>query len=170
MSSDISFPLSNQPQNCGDFSIFIDKYGRWFHEGQEIKRKKICKLFASVLSRDTQGQYWLKTPVESGRIEVEEHPLLIEGYYRDPTGVMWVETSIDVCFEIGRQHPLALCYDEREGSHYLTALYERGIIAKFSRASYYHLLEEAEMQENADGTLSLSIQSGDYLFQKCVLL
>ena len=49
------------------FDIEIKADGRWFHEGGEIKRMGLVKLFASVLSCDDEGRYWLTTPVERGR-------------------------------------------------------------------------------------------------------
>mgnify|MGYP003693630191 CR=1 FL=1 len=36
----------------------------------------LVKLFASVLRRETDGRYWLVTPAERGRIEVEDVPFL----------------------------------------------------------------------------------------------
>ena len=53
-----------------NFDIEIKADGRWFHEGGEIKRIGLVKLFASVLSCDEDGRYWLTTPVEKGEIQV----------------------------------------------------------------------------------------------------
>ena len=33
------------PDKSGDMDLFIDREGRWIHEGREIKRAKIVKLF-----------------------------------------------------------------------------------------------------------------------------
>ena len=38
-----------------EFNIHIASDGRWFHEGGEIRRKAIVKLFASVLTKDAKG-------------------------------------------------------------------------------------------------------------------
>jgi hypothetical protein len=47
-----------------DFRIASD--GRWFHEGDEIRRIELVKLFASSLVLDDKGDYWLATPAEKG--------------------------------------------------------------------------------------------------------
>ena len=55
----------------------IDKDGQWFHEGSLIKRAALVTLFSSVLSCDEAGQHWLRTPVEFGKIEVEDAAFVI---------------------------------------------------------------------------------------------
>lgn len=60
-----------------DFQMRIDQEGRWYHEGGLIKRIELVKLFANVLSVDETGQHWLSTPVEFGKIEVEDAPFII---------------------------------------------------------------------------------------------
>ena len=59
------------------FHIKIAGDGRWYHEGGEIHRKALVKLFSSVLKRDSNGVFWLETPVEKGRIEVEDAPFIV---------------------------------------------------------------------------------------------
>ena len=60
-----------------DFHMRIDQEGRWYHEGDLIKRIELVKLFAKVLSVDEAGQHWLRTPVEFGQIDVEDAPFVI---------------------------------------------------------------------------------------------
>ena len=59
------------------FHIKIARDGRWFHEGEEIHRKALVKLFSTALKLDSDGVFWLETPVEKGRIEVEDAPFII---------------------------------------------------------------------------------------------
>jgi hypothetical protein len=73
-----------QRRDCGDFSIRIARDGTWFYRGSPIGRKELVCLFASVLKRDEGGVYWLETPVERGRIDVEDAPFVaVEMYWRD---------------------------------------------------------------------------------------
>ncbi|HEY9164374.1 MAG TPA: DUF1285 domain-containing protein, partial [Magnetovibrio sp.] len=60
----------------GDLDIRIDACGVWHYNHSPIDRKQLMCLFASMLARDGQGRYWLVTPTELGRIEVEDAPLL----------------------------------------------------------------------------------------------
>ena len=61
---------------AGHYKIRIDRNGAWYHEGGLIGRKELVCLFASVLRREPDGSYWLETPVERGRIEVEDAPFV----------------------------------------------------------------------------------------------
>ena len=60
---------------CGDLDMRIDRNGVWYHHGSPIGRKELVRLFSTVLRRDEAGDYWLITPAEVGRIEVEDAPL-----------------------------------------------------------------------------------------------
>ena len=55
-----------------EFDIRIAADGSWYHEGGLIGRPALVKLFSTVLRREADGSFWLVTPVERGRIEVEE--------------------------------------------------------------------------------------------------
>lgn len=59
------------------FDIRIDAEGNWHHEGEPITRMAIVRLFSTVLMRHADGSYWLATPAERGRIEVEDVPFVI---------------------------------------------------------------------------------------------
>ena len=71
-------PLENwHPPLSGAIDIEIKADGRWFHEGDEIKREPLVRLFASLLRREEDGEYYLVTPAEKWRIRVEQYPLLV---------------------------------------------------------------------------------------------
>jgi hypothetical protein len=61
-------------QFCGDIDMRIGHDGTWFYHGSPIGRKPLVKLFASVLRREDDGDYWLVTPVEKARIRVDDAP------------------------------------------------------------------------------------------------
>ena len=46
------------------------------YRGSPIGRKELVCLFASVLKREADGSFWLETPAERGRIEVEDAPFV----------------------------------------------------------------------------------------------
>src|SRR5215813_13590219 len=77
-----SFPImtgaasKRPPIECGDLNMRIARDGTWFYRGSPIGRLALVKLFASVLRREQDGSYWLVTPAERGRIEVEDVPFL----------------------------------------------------------------------------------------------
>ena len=59
-----------------EFDIRIAADGSWYHEGGLIGRPALVRLFSTVLRREPDGSYWLVTPVERGRIEVEDAPFI----------------------------------------------------------------------------------------------
>src|SRR5271169_6823656 len=68
--------LREAEESCGDFDIRIDREGVWYYHNSPIRRLPLVKLFASVLRREEDGWHWLVTPVERGRILVEDAPFL----------------------------------------------------------------------------------------------
>lgn len=93
------------------YPIHIDKNGRWFHEGSEIKRPAMVRLFASVLKKDEKGRYWLKTPAEEGLIDVEDVPyvvvdLEIEG--DGPQRNVRLITSLGQSVELNASHTIIM--------------------------------------------------------------
>src|ERR1700740_390534 len=64
------------PMDLGDLDMRIARDGTWFYRGSPIGRPALVQLFASVLRREPDGRYWLVTPAERGRIEVEDVPFL----------------------------------------------------------------------------------------------
>ena len=68
------------PPLCENVEMRIDREGRWFFMNSPIGRKRMVKLFSKVLRLDDDGEYYLVTPVEKIRIEVEERPFLIIDY------------------------------------------------------------------------------------------
>ena len=60
------------------FDIRIDYNGTWYHKNTPIEREKLVQLFSTVLHYDPKTQdYWLITPHEQGRIEVEDSAYII---------------------------------------------------------------------------------------------
>ena len=74
------------PDLSGDIDIQITADGSWYHEGEKISRQAIVRLFASILRREDDGEYYLVTPGEKWRITVDVHPLLV-------TDVSWGEAT-----------------------------------------------------------------------------
>lgn len=74
------------PDPSGKMDMLIDRQGRWFHEGEEIRRLPLVKLFASILKKEGD-HYFLVTPVEKWQITVEDAPFYVVGWgIRDSDG------------------------------------------------------------------------------------
>lgn len=64
------------PALSGDIPIVIGRDGAWEHAGGLIQREGLVRLFASLLRREDDGHYYLVTPVEKWRIQVQGHALV----------------------------------------------------------------------------------------------
>lgn len=150
---------------CGDIDIRIAADGTWFHEGGPIGRKKLVKLFASVLERDAAGDYWLVTPVERARIRVDDAPFIalamqVTGKGRDQR--LKFRTNIDEEVTADAAHPLEFRpRPSGEPAPYLSL--GGGLTALVSRAVYYDLVELGVEQEQ-DGETQFGVWSGGEFF------
>ena len=133
------------------FHIKIAGDGRWFHEGDEIHRKALVKLFSTVLKRDSDGVFWLETPVEKGRIEVEDAPFIAtaltvdhaDGATPDMHPALRIITNVDDHVPLDAVHPLQML-PSPDGSRLQPYIEVRdGLLAKLSRPVYYELAARA---------------------------
>ena len=156
---------------AGDYKIRIDRNGAWYHEGGLIGRKELVCLFASVLRREPDGSYWLETPVERGRIEVEDAPFVaVEMWWKDcdcgdgrPRQCLTFRTNLDQLVTADAEHPIRvhLCPKTREPRPYVTV--RPGLEAKINRAVFYELVALGQT-EILDGREVLGVWSEGVFF------
>jgi hypothetical protein len=142
------------------YGIRILKDGGWLYNGTPITRHNLVKLFASVLSRDAAGDYWLTTPAERGRIEVEDVPFIIVEMMAEAPGpgqILRFRTNVDDWVALDRDHPLYVRPYDGEPVPYLVV--RHGLEARLSRPVYYQLAEMAVA--GPQGTLGI-FSSGDF--------
>ncbi|MEW5980326.1 MAG: DUF1285 domain-containing protein [Acidobacteriota bacterium] len=132
-----SDPACRQPAT--DF--FLDKEGRWFHEGCEITHARTLRLFSRSLTRDVDGRYWIEIGAERARVEVEDTAYQVRSVtvIRTSAGIPFdyvlhlsdgVEELLDpATLAVGKRN--VLYCSVRNGS-------ER---ARFLRQAYYQLCE-----------------------------
>lgn len=130
-----------------DLHLRIGFDGTWYYHDSPIRRLPLVKLFASVLQRDDAGEYWLITPVEKGRIEVEDVPFVavgmtVEGEGRDRS--VTLRTNIDENVVVGSGHPLRFGRDPATGEPRPYIHVRGGLEARLSRPVYYELVDLGE--------------------------
>jgi hypothetical protein len=145
------------PPLSGDIPIVINADGAWYHDGGKIERESIVRLFASILRREEDGEYYLVTPGEKWRIEVTLHPLVVMDVERNAAGLLQLTLNTGKKVEAGQEHPLFL---EPERGNVAGVKLDHGLSAIFSRAAWYRLVE---LSQESDGHHQLT--SGDYLFR-----
>jgi hypothetical protein len=141
-------PAAGDP-TCGDFDIRIGRDGTWYYHGSPIGRKPLVRLFASVLRREADGSFWLVTPVERGRIEVEDAPFVAVALEASGSGgnqELTFRTNIDDEVTADAAHPLRVetSPDTGEPSPYI--LVKPGLEARLLRPVFYQLVALGETQ------------------------
>jgi hypothetical protein len=130
---------------CGSFQIRIDREGGWHYRGSPIARLPLVKLFATVLRRAEDGSYWLITPGEQGRIEVDDVPFTAVELQSEGEGAgrqLRFRTNLEEWVPLDPGHPLRLAAHGDAAVPYL--LVRDRLEARIARPVYYQLVELAE--------------------------
>ena len=183
-------PLENwHPEQVTDMDLTIKANGEWWHEGGHMTRQSLVSLFATILWKEENNgavEYFLKTPVQKLRIQVEDAPLLINDVgIIEGQGKNWLEftTSTGDVVRLDDEHPISLraytmkdsddnSYSDKSidkediGSIDSTTqirpymMVRNGLEALIGRNAFYHLTEIGELSER-NGETILTLQSGD---------
>jgi hypothetical protein len=133
---------------CGDLPFLIKRDGSWLFRGTPIGRKELVCLFAGVLKRAEDGSFWLETPAERGRIEVEDAPFVaveLDWAGEGRSQMLSFRTNVDQVITAGPENPIRVCHDMLtcEPTPYLLVrpgAGRFGIEARINRAVYYELV------------------------------
>ena len=136
------------PVECGNLPFLIRRDGTWLYRGTPINRKELVCLFSSVLRRDADGSFWLQTPVERGRIDVEDSPFVAVELHWTGDGrqqALSFRTNVDEVVTADEAHQIRVAHDilTCEPTPYLLVrpgAGSFGLEARISRAVYYELV------------------------------
>lgn len=122
--------------------FLIDEYGEWYYMGSKITRKPMVKLFSSILTKDRDNTFHLRTPVEDVLVEVIDAPYLVTSLdIVNNNNIKYVSftTNVGIKFIVGNKNPIWV--EEKDSSEELIpySLVKRGLIAKVTRPVYYEL-------------------------------
>jgi len=140
------------PDKSGDMDLVIDREGRWIHEGGEIKRARLVKLFSTILKREGDS-YFLVTPVEKWKINVDFAPFYIisaSRAHRNSHQAITLTTSTGEVVVVGEENPLWVEY--RSGSEEPIPLVtvRDNLPGLLSRSVFYQLVEWAHNDAQND--------------------
>lgn len=153
-------------EDCGDFGIRIARDGTWYYLGSPIGRKPLARLFSTVLRRDESGVFWLVTPVERGRIQVDDAPFVavaMEVSGSGPDQMLTFTTNLDQTVTAGRDHPIRVEHHPDTGEPSPYVLVRDGLDALIARPVFYDLVGLGE-ETIIDGRRELGIWSGGSFF------
>ncbi|OXL17810.1 DUF1285 domain-containing protein [Psychrobacter sp. DAB_AL32B] len=183
------------PEQVADMDLIIKANGEWWHEGGHMTRESLVNLFATILWKEENNgtvEYFLKTPAQKLRIQVEDAPLLINDVgivnENDTSWLEFTTTTGDVV-RLDDEHPISLnnyiadgnsetnnANSHEENNHeenkrseteaqirpYMTV--RNGLTALIGRNAFYHLTDIGELTER-DGETILTLQSGGKSYQ-----
>ena len=101
------------PPFSGEMNLCIARDGTWWHAGIPIRRDSLVRLFSTLLRREEDGYYYLLTPVEKWRIQVEDAPFIavwmdVEGLGEDQ--VLYFRTNVGDTISAGPDHSIKVKY------------------------------------------------------------
>lgn len=124
----------------------------------------LVKLFSTVLRRDSDGAHWLTTPVENGRIEVEDAAFIAVEMTAEGMGqgqVLRFRTNVDDIVTLDADHPLRV--EESDSGEPRPYIHVRGgLEARIARPVFYHLIERGEADPAKPG--QFGVWSGGRFF------
>ena len=134
------------PKYCGDIDMRIASDGTWFYCGSPINRKKLVKLFSSILINEN-NKYFLITPVEKVGIIVDDAPFIANDFEKiteNDKSYLVFFTNIDETIVLSKKNPFRISINDKtqEPSPYI--MVRKNIEAKIDRKSFYRLLDLAE--------------------------
>ncbi|KZY36742.1 proteophosphoglycan precursor, partial [Roseovarius sp. HI0049] len=144
------------PDLSGDIDIRIARDGTWFHEGTPINREGLVRLFSTILKREGDD-YFLVTPVEKWRIEVEDAPFVAVDFEAEGAGAqqsLIFETNVGDRVVAGEETPIRVERDEETGEPSPYVMIRDGLEALIDRKSFYRLVETGEAQDGWFGLWS----------------
>lgn len=165
--------VTGAPPTPREYGIRIGRDGTWYYRDSPIDRLPLVKLFASVLHRESDGSFWLVTPVERGTIVVEDAPFVAVDVDREPEAApidrpdaeLMFRTNLDETVVAGPDHPIRVEIDADSGEPAPYIEVRDGLVALINRATFYRLVEMAGERVDPDtGSRMLGVWSKGLFF------
>ena len=115
------------PKYCGDIDMRIASDGTWFYCGSPINRKKLVKLFSSILINEN-NKYFLITPVEKVGIIVDDAPFIANDFEKiteNNKSYLVFFTNIDETIVLSKKIPFVFQLMIRPKNPHLTLWLEK---------------------------------------------
>lgn len=154
------------PEREADIDMRIDREGRWYYQGSLIERHRMVKLFSTILLREGDD-YFLITPVEKLRIQVEAAPFVatdVERVSGQGADKLVFTTNVGGHVVASAKHPLRVETDPHSGEPTPFVHVRDNLEALISRNMFYRLVEWARQVEH-QGTTRLMIDSDNETFE-----
>ena len=153
------------PPYCGELDIRITRDGNWHYNRSPIGRKRLVKLFSNILKKEGDF-YYLVTPVEKIKIQVDDAPFLIvdiESKTVNGTQEITFLTNTETEFSLGLKNPLRILFKNhtQEPSPYVVV--RKNLEGLIDRKTFYRLIEKSDFYSHK-GASWLGIWSQNVFF------
>ncbi|EKF75190.1 hypothetical protein A11A3_04400 [Alcanivorax hongdengensis A-11-3] len=139
-----------KPEHEADVAIRIARDGRWYYQDSPIERQRMVNLFSTILLREGK-EYFLVTPVEKLRIQVEDAPFVaveVEKVGDGDDQKLVFRTNVDSHVVAGPRHPIRVTHDAKTGEPSPYLLVRDNLQALINRTAFYQLVEWGECQDD----------------------
>ena len=146
-----------EPDYCGDIGMKIARDGQWYYDNSPIGRKKLVRLFSTILRHDKDGEHYLVTPVEKIRVTVEDAPFVATLMQVSGAGqeqVLRFETNVGDFTEAGPDHPMRFEIDAISGEPSPYVHVRARLEALIARSVFYDLVELGVVEGDKFGVWS----------------
>jgi hypothetical protein len=136
------------PERHADIDMRIARDGTWFYQGSPIERERMVALFSTILLRE-DDDYFLITPVEKLRIQVDDAPFVateVQQVKEDGTSKLIFTTNVGSHVVAGASHPLWVNTDSETGEPSPYLCVRDNLNALIGRSAFYQLVDWAEQQ------------------------
>ena len=133
------------PEYQADIDMRIARDGRWYYLGTPINRAAMVRLFSTIIRREADD-YFLVTPVEKLRIQVEDAPFVavsLEAVEDEGRQKLVFTTQVGTTLVAGPRHPLRVEIDPQTGEPAPYVLVRDNLEALLSRTVFYQLVDMA---------------------------
>ncbi|MCK0155404.1 DUF1285 domain-containing protein [Alcanivorax sp. S6407] len=147
-----------KPERHADIDMRIARDGTWFYEGSPIERERMVALFSTILLREGED-YFLITPVEKLRIQVDDAPF-VAGEVQQVDGKLVFTTNVGSHVVASAEHPIRVETDPHSGepSPYITV--RKNLDALIGRSAFYQLIDWGREEDGR-----LVVESGGVGFE-----
>ncbi len=131
-------------------SLFLDKEGRWFHEGVEITHLRTRLLFSRSIRRNPSGRYFVHVGPESAEVVVEDAPYTVKSVTTDEDR-RGLTKGYTLHLNDGTKEFLASGSVRMSDENVMYCRVKGGAErARFLRAAYYQICAKLEYDERGD--------------------
>nr|WP_281417055.1 DUF1285 domain-containing protein [Kistimonas asteriae] len=133
--------------------MVIRRDGSWHYMGSPIGRASMVRLFSTIMRHDDDDCYYLVTPVEKVRIQVEDAPFVATAVDAEGTGqnqVLTFTTNVGDTVRLDSGHPFRVDLDPESAEPSPYILVRDRLEALVHRNIFYQLVEMADIQPMED--------------------